>query len=383
MNGHLPCELRERAWSIAERARATVDQGDPRDFPLDAFQLLTGCGFLTLPITHELGALGLGHEAGTQGALLELLAILGWGDLSLARLYEGHINALLLIQQFGNPEQIERAAADARNGLIFGVWNTEGEDGLKLDVQMRLQGGKTFASGAGTIERPLVTARDANGGWQMLLLDMERMPSSVDHRSWRTFGMRGSQSYAIDLTGARIEPQQRIGTDGDYYRQPWFSGGAIRFCAAQLGAATALLDLARAELVARDRAGDPMQRARIGHISGALASGMSMLETGAELADRSRFGGGPCSDDERLLTWVGLTRTAIERACLETIELVEQSLGAGSLMATHPAGRIGADLRLYLRQPAPDAVLLGAADTILSAPQPFMRIWNSEGTCTQ
>jgi alkylation response protein AidB-like acyl-CoA dehydrogenase len=362
------------------------DQGDPQEFPTEAFTLLAGCGFLTLPLSRELGGIGLGRDAGTAGALTELLAIVGWGDLSLARVYEGHLNALLLIQQFGDADQIQRAAGDAERGLVFGVWNTEGADGLRITLNgngLRLDGGKTFASGAGSIKRPLVTARDDAGGWQLILLEMERVPSSVDGGSWKTFGMRGSHSFAIDLSGAHIESWQLIGQDGDYYRQPWFSGGAIRFCAAQLGGAAALLDLARDELTARARAGDPLQRERIGTMSSALASGFAMLETVAALADRSQFGGGPCTDDDRLLAYVGLTRTTVERVCLEIIETVEQSLGASSLMTTHPAARIGADLRLYLRQPAPDAVLLDAADYLLGVQEPFMRIWNGPGESGQ
>lgn len=362
-----------------------MDQGDPSAFPTDAFQLLAAFGLLTVPLSRDLGGLGLGRDPGTNGTLLELLSIIGWGDLSLARLYEGHINALLLVQQFGEPDQIERAACDAQRGLIFGVWNTEGGDGLHLTTignELRLHGGKMFASGAGSIERPLVTARDDNDGWVMLLLEMERTPSSVDRDSWRPFGMRASQSYAIDLSGVRIEPRQIIGQNGDYYRQPWFSGGAIRFCAAHMGGAAALLDLAREELNARDRADDPLQRARIGRASSAIAAGFAMLDTSAALADRSHFGGGPCTHDDRFLTYVGLTRTTIERICLETIELVEQSLGASSLMATHPAARIGADLRLYLRQPAPDAALLDAAETVLTHPEPFMRMWRDSERCS-
>jgi alkylation response protein AidB-like acyl-CoA dehydrogenase len=358
-----------------------MDEGDPREFPADAFQLLAGCGLLTLPLDPSLGGLGIGHAPGTSGALLDLLSIVGWGDLSLARLYEGHLNALLLVQQFGDAEQIEGAAADARRGFVFGVWNTEDADGLRIidggETGLHLQGGKTFASGAGFIERPLVTACDTNGGWQMILLDMESTTSLPKPGTWNTFGMRGSHSYAVKLGGARIERRQLIGQDGDYYLQPWFSGGAIRFCAAQLGGAAALLDLAREELVSRGRADDPLQRARIGTISSALASGFAMLATAAALADRSQFGGGSSTDDDKFLTYVGLTRATIERACLDTIELVEQSLGASSLMSTHPAARIGADLRLYLRQPAPDAVLLSAAGMVLKSPAPFMRLWDT------
>ena len=385
MTGGLPADLAAGAWAIARRARLAMDQGDPREFPTDAFQQLAGYGFLTLPLSEELGGRGFGHDSGTSGALLELLSIVGWGDLSLARLYEGHINALLLIQQFGDPDHIEQATVDAKRGLIFGVWNTEGSNGLRLEKNGKglcLQGGKTFASGAGSIERPLVTARDEAGGWQLLLLAMERTPSSVDRGSWKTFGMRGSQSFAIDLSGAMIEPHQLVGSAGDYYQQPWFSGGALRFCAAQLGGAAALLDLARTELVARGRSDDPLQRERIGRLSAALGAGFAMLNSAAHQADRSQFSGGASGDDERFLASVGLTRMTVERICLEVIEVIEQSLGASSLMITHPAGRIGADLRLYLRQPAPDAVLLRAADTVLRAPEPFMQLWRNPDGCS-
>lgn len=380
----MPCQVIDQAWGVSRRARINMDQGDPRGFPTDAFQLLAGCGLLTVPLARELGGLGLGRNPGTQRTLLELLTIIGWGDLSLARLYEGHINALLLVQQFGDRCQIERAAEDARRGLIFGVWNTEGDDGLRLSASqqgMHLSGGKTFASGAGSLERPLVTARDDDGGWQMVLLEMERIPSKVDPGSWSTFGMRASHSYAIDFTNARVEQRQLIGQAEDYYRQPWFSGGAIRFCAAQLGGATALLDLARDGLLARNRAEDPLQRARIGEMSAMLASGLAMLNSAADLADRSQFGGGSCLDDARFLAYVGLTRATIERICLDTITLVEQSLGAASLMSTHPAGRISNDLRLYLRQPAPDSALLGAADAVLHAQEPFMQLWPNQNGC--
>ena len=106
--------------------------------------------------------------------------------------------------------------------------------------------------------------------------------------------MRGSHSFAIDLSGARIEQRQLIGQDGDYYRQPWFSGGAIRFCAAQLGGAAALLDLARDELTARgigraipcnggESESCPVRSRPDSRCSIPLRS----------LADRSQFGGGP------------------------------------------------------------------------------------------
>src|SRR5580692_9351389 len=81
------------------------------------------------------------------GCLLRALAAIGRGNLSVGRIYEGHVNALLLIHWFGTPAQRKHGATAAKGGALFGVWNTD----LPSDP-VRVQGGdlkgaKSFASG--------------------------------------------------------------------------------------------------------------------------------------------------------------------------------------------------------------------------------------------
>jgi alkylation response protein AidB-like acyl-CoA dehydrogenase len=56
---------------------------------------------------------------------------------------------------------------------LFAVWNTEREQGVRLIKQdggmFRLDGAKIFASGAGVITHPLITARNACGEVLMLV----------------------------------------------------------------------------------------------------------------------------------------------------------------------------------------------------------------------
>ena len=68
------------------------------------------------------------REAGLLGAeivnapTLELLRTLwhvGRGNLAVGRLYEGHVNALQLVDWFGTPEQKQRYFADADDGPTF------------------------------------------------------------------------------------------------------------------------------------------------------------------------------------------------------------------------------------------------------------------------
>ena len=79
------------------------------------------------------GGLGLGTTSEGAPALLDVLRWIGHGSLPLGRLYEGHVNALALIARFGNASQIELAARDAGEGVLFGVWNTQAADELALE----------------------------------------------------------------------------------------------------------------------------------------------------------------------------------------------------------------------------------------------------------
>jgi hypothetical protein len=80
------CETIAKAASLFAAER----DGDG-DFPEAAFNALRRYGLVSWP---PLG----GSEA---HRLFHLLASIGRGDLNVGRIFEGHVNALFLIQQFG------------------------------------------------------------------------------------------------------------------------------------------------------------------------------------------------------------------------------------------------------------------------------------------
>lgn len=380
-----------RAANVARFAAAGAEAIDREGaFPTREFAALRDAGLLAVPLRSDLGGLGLGAEPGRMHALLRLLAAVGWGNLSVARIYEGHLNALLLIQTFGSEPQTARFAGAARDcGRLFGVWNTGAAEPVRLlpigGGRFRLHGSKTFASGSGHLDRPLITGALPDGGWQMAVLPEPLDGAAVDASSWRPLGMCATASHRVDLTGIEVGPDELIGAPGDYYRQPWFSGGAIRFAAAHLGGAAALLDAARDELRALGRSDDPLQRARMGQAAIAVESGRLWLRGAADMADRSPLGGTRADEtgavgDAEMVAYANMTRTAIERVCLETLEIVERAVGARGLLRPHPIERIGRDLTLYLRQPAPDAALLDAGRHTLADRRSVLHHWNAGGT---
>ncbi|MBA3921232.1 MAG: acyl-CoA dehydrogenase family protein [Nostocaceae cyanobacterium] len=366
----------QRAEEIALFCAANAAASDRYGgFPQSEFELIAEAGMLAAPLERHLGGWGCGYDADVIYETLKLLKHLGRGNLAVGRVYEGHVNALQLIQALGTKEQVAGYAADARDAQkIFGVWNAEAGDGVKVIPQhngkYRLEGCKTFCSGAGYVERPFVNGILPDGGWQMCIVPMEQVATVSDPTWWQPAGMRGTASYKIDFSNVELDESALIGKPGDYYRQPWLSLGVIRFAAVQLGGAEALLDGTREFLQDLGRTSDPYQEERLGKMAIAVESGNQWLKGAADLvaAYAPVFGGYPTisyAHPEKLVAYANMTRTAIEQICLDVMQLCERSVGTRGLLPPHPMERIIRDLTLYLRQPAFDAALANVGQYIL------------------
>ena len=63
------------------------------------------------PFSEAQGGAGLA-EPEQQGHLCSILRILGGADLSLARLFEGHVNAVSLVARYGTRKQAAATCAE-------------------------------------------------------------------------------------------------------------------------------------------------------------------------------------------------------------------------------------------------------------------------------
>jgi alkylation response protein AidB-like acyl-CoA dehydrogenase len=357
-------------------------------FPEREFELIANAGLLTAPLRRELGGLGLGIDASSIGELLTILHAFGRGNLAVGRIYEGHVNALQLLQTFGTPAQIETYAADVRDRhKIFGVWNAEAEDGVKImplgGGKYRLEGAKTFATGCGCVDRPFVGGALPGGEWQLCIVPMDEVETISDPSWWQPAGMRATASYQVDFTGVILDESALVGHPGQYYQQPWLSAGVVRFAAVQLGGASALFDAARQFLQEIDRTKDPYQEARFGQMAIAIESGHLWLQGAAAQIERYHptFAGDPTiaqPQAQALVAYANMVRTAIEQICMDAIQLTARSVGTRGLLPPHPLERIIRDLTLYLRQPAFDASIANIGRYALQHPVTDS-LWNNEG----
>lgn len=294
-------------------------------------------------------------------ALFTLLVAIGRGDLSVARLYEGHVNALQLVARLATPAQFSPIAKSVDLGGLLGVWGAD--DPLapgrlqRSGGRWRLCGSKVFASGADLVGHAVVAVKSDERITQLVLLDREAIVGRLDAAWWNPIGMQATNSFKFNLDGIEIGDANFLGPMGAYETQPFFGAGAIRFVAAQLGGTLALWDATREHLLASNRYENPHQAARLGQIVSELEAVYSLVRSAyASVApaiswdDRKEEG-----DNEQVLA--DCARVAVEFAAERVMNLAVKSVGCAGLMEAHPLAAAARDLLVYLRQPAPDAAL--------------------------
>ncbi len=353
-----PERLLRRAQALADELAQRPNLG-LQAAPTREIARFAQIGLLTAPLARDLGGLGLGLEPGTHHAMLRLLAIVGGADLALGRIYEGHVNGLLLVQRYGTRAQQEELAENCRKGQLSGVWNTGTAQKLMLHPQgdrHRFEGVKTFATGCAFVQRPIVTAEIPHRGWQMTMPHMESLGATIDRSFWHPLGMESSESFGVDFTGTTIAGDELIGNPGDIYRNPMFYGGAIRFAAVQAGAVLRLHSLFSQWMEEDGRADNPYQLTRLGEIAISAQEAVLWVEKAAAVADQS-FHLEQTDHIERMLECADMTRTAIERIATSVMQRVVAGVGAHGLLQPFRFERIVRDLTMYLRQPVADYTL--------------------------
>lgn len=338
----------ERASAIARRL---ADLGARYDsapvFPVESIRCLTAAGLHRDFAPLASGGFPFANLADRHLALMDVLRIVGRADLSLGRLYEGHVNALALFDWYGSPAQHARLERDLEHGAFYGVWATEPQPGASIERRVGglhvLKGGKSFASGAGGLAYAIVTAQSCAGERHLVIVPADD-PTRADVSQWRVRGMRATTSGLYDLTGLVIREADLLGIAGDYDRDPRFTTGAWRFTAVQLGGIEALLIETRLAMseTARD---DPLQRAK-------FADGVAAMRTAylwvRECALRA------ARDDVNGPAFARMTRGIVEGAALKVMELAARIVGTRSAMDGERIDKITRDLSLYLRQAGPD-----------------------------
>lgn len=315
-------------------------------FPVESMNCLAAAGLHRSFAPVLSGGEVFSDRAARYASMMTVLRIVGRADLSVGRLYEGHVNALALFDWFGSADQKAALRRKLDRHAFFGVWATEPSPGVRIKErkgETLLDGCKSFATGAGGLAHAIVTAQPEIGERQLVIVAADDL-ARADLSQWRVRGMRATCSGRYDLSATRVEEADRLGKPGDYDREPRFTTGAWRFTAVQLGGIEALLIETRLAMSQGVR-DDPLQRAKF---ADAVAATRTAYLWVRECAMRAAH------DDIDGPAFARMTRGIVERAGLDVMELAARIVGTRSAMDGHRIDKIIRDLSLYLRQGGPD-----------------------------
>lgn len=318
--------------------------------------LLREDGLLLAPLPVDAGGQGWGTSAAGGHAICTLLMALGGASLPIARLYEGHVNAIVLLCRHGTVAQRRQVFDAIHKGAMLGVWGADSEQPVTIENELSggaLSGIKAFASGLGDLAMAIVTTQSTHG-LQMFIVATDD-PARADHTAWDVDGMVGSRSGRFDCNGLSVAPEHQLGGPDALFVEPDFHGGVWRLAACYAGAMMRLAELCANWLERRDQLDTPLMKARFA--ATAIEAETAKLWSYRAASAVEAFAG----DAGAAIAAALFAREAVEQAAVRQLALVERIFGTAMHRRGSEAGRIARDLRLYLRQADLDGKLALAA----------------------
>ncbi|MHC5306713.1 acyl-CoA dehydrogenase family protein [Bartonella sp. LJL80] len=298
----------------------------------------------------------------------EFLRRLGGANLSLARLFEGHLNALRLVSLYAQEPLKMRIFNQVKDGALLGVWGADYRPPLRYHKQssgfIKLSGAKRFASGLGLVNFAVVSLRERDGDPDQLAIIDVNDSERQNVTDWDVSGMRPTLSGIYDFSDVIMSESDFLGKPGDFQIEPHFQGGIWRYSIAHIGAAERIIAEWQTILAQRNRLDDAFQLARLAKATSSTLAAAAMLLNAARRVDSAARNPVDTAVDDAVLAAL-LARDKTEETCIEVLQLCEKSLGMEAFMERCPIERMRRDLTVFIRQAAPDGKLLHAAKLLI------------------
>ncbi|XAO70880.1 MAG: hypothetical protein AAYR33_07515 [Acetobacteraceae bacterium] len=227
---------RFEAAMLAIAARADAAERDPQGLESEV-ALLAKVGILTACLPANYGGKGLATSPEASVTLFDVLRRIGQANLSLGRLFEGHVNAVKLVSLYGGATALDEMSRVVSKGGLLGVWGANGRKPLRYMAARgtyRLSGEKIFASSLGLMRLAVVTmhaSETPDTRPQLALIEVtEKRRQDASH--WDATGMKATMSGRFDFSDMCVSDAHCLGEPGIYEGEPHFEGasGAIARC---------------------------------------------------------------------------------------------------------------------------------------------------------
>lgn len=257
----------------------------------------------------------------------QILAYVAGIDLTIAKWFESHLDALSIIHEVGYNE--------ATQGL-WAIWAAEGHPDPIRYEQGKISGTKSWCSGANIVDHGLMTYRDEDGQSQLLVVDMQQDGIDIDNEAWQAVGMQATDTATIQFDGATAS---HAGSVNAYLERVGFWHGAAGVAACWYGATASIADYL---IKAYQHKPHDYKAMYLGQIGTALAVTQQYFRHLAYLID-SR----PNQSHELAIRQL---RANVEQLARLVVETVGLALGAAPFCGNAHFARLSADLPVFIRQ---------------------------------
>jgi alkylation response protein AidB-like acyl-CoA dehydrogenase len=274
---------------------------------------------------------GRGQTSERHLRLMEL----GKRSLSLARLAEGHFDAVAVLAEAGRR---------AQPGKIYGVWATEAP-GQNLSLarssgKYLIDGARVFSVGAGLIDKALLTVLEPEHRLVEIDLHAAQGCIAIDESAWKTEALLETKTATVTFTRVEVSSEDFIGDAGWYLDRPGFWHGACGTAACWAGGAEGLMEYARAQKTHKD----PHTRVHLAAMMANVWAMQSLVTTAGEEIDRR-----PADRVSAARRALAL-RHLVEQACSDVLRRFARAYGPYPLAMKEDVSERYQQLDLYLRQ---------------------------------
>ncbi|KOX09494.1 acyl-CoA dehydrogenase family protein [Micromonospora profundi] len=355
----------EAARRLAPRFAARAAEHD-RDgsFPVEDFRDLREAGLFGLMVPPALG--GMGATFAEYAAVATELAR-GNGATALVFNMHASVTGALgavteeLAEALGVPDEAlaarDRLLKAAAQGSWYAVAMSERGAGARLsqlstvyeatDDGWHLKGSKTFCSGAGHADGYLVAARSSADQSVVSQFLVPAGDGLTVEPTWDALGMRATSSHDLHLDVAVPADRLLGGVEGlalvvAQLMPHWL---VASYAAVYVGVARAAIDAAAEHLNARNLAGLPAVRARLGRADAATAAAELVVAEAARRVDDA-------PGDAETNRWVWRAKLLAGTTAAEVAASMLEAAGTSATRRGHPLERLYRDARCGSLHPA-------------------------------
>lgn len=268
----------------------------------------------------------------------QALSVVAGHDLSLARLYESHADALAILRELGYEEHTR--------GAVWAMWAAE-SPGRRLAATDRgaegivLSGSKAACAGALGASHALLTAWLPGQQPQLMVVELDHPSVGIHTNDWHALGMADTGSADVSFHNT---PATRLGAPGDFMRRSGYWHGAAGIAACWHGGirAAAHVLFAAVQQCPPSHPLHTMRAAALAKVDVALHSSAAVLRDSAAWID--------AHPRDAAMALALRTRQAVESSAWRVLQEAGRALEGTAFSRSAFFARMAADLPAFMRQ---------------------------------